>query len=85
MAYLRPRFTNKFTRRPASTTPKKLDDTAGQNGMSRMEAMMAPVHAPVPGNGTATKSMRPSHWNSSTGPAFSLAFSNSISRNRDAD
>lgn len=79
IAYLRPRFTSRFTRRPASTTPQKLAVIVGQNGMSRIEAMMAPVQAPVPGKGTATKSMSPSHWNSSTGPAFSLALLNSIS------
>ena len=61
MAYLRPRFTSKFTRSPANTTPKKLADTADQKGISRIEAMMAPVHAPVPGKGTATKSISPSH------------------------
>jgi hypothetical protein len=61
VAYLRPRFTNKFTRRPANTTPQKFADTADQKGISRIEAMMAPVHAPVPGKGTATKSIRPSH------------------------
>ncbi|KAI5346405.1 hypothetical protein L3X38_014284 [Prunus dulcis] len=73
IAYLRPRFTNKFTRSPANTTPRKFADTAAQNGISRMEAMMAPVHAHVPGKGTATNSIRPSYWNSSTRPAFSLA------------
>lgn len=61
IAYLRPRFTSKFTSSPANTTPKKLADTAGQNGISRIEATMAPVHAPVPGKGTATKSIKPSH------------------------
>lgn len=83
-AYLRPRFTSKFTRSPANKTPKKFADTADQNGISRTEAIMAPVHAPVPGKGTATNSIRPSHWNSSTGPAFFLALSNSMSRNREA-
>ncbi|PQQ09899.1 hypothetical protein Pyn_21354 [Prunus yedoensis var. nudiflora] len=43
-----------------------------------MEAMMAPV----PWKGTATNSIRPSHWNSSTRPSFSLALTNSMSRNR---
>lgn len=85
MAYFIPRLTSKFTKSPANTTPQKFADTADQNGISRIEAMMAPVHAPVPGKGTATNSIRPSHWNSSTGPAFFLALSNSISRNRDAD
>lgn len=61
MAYFRPRFTSKFTSIPANTTPKKFADTAGQNGISRIDAIMAPDHAPVPGNGTATKSIRPSH------------------------
>lgn len=85
IAYLRPTFTSKFTRSPANTTPTKFAVTADQNGISRIEAMKAPVHAPVPGKGTATNSIRPSHWNSSTGPAFSLALLNSMSRNRDAD
>lgn len=83
-AYLRPRLTSKLTSRPANTTPKKFADMADQKGISRMEAMMAPVQAPVPGNGTATKSINPSHWNSSTGAAFSLALSNNISRNLEA-
>lgn len=61
MAYLSPRLTNKFTRSPANTTPTKFAETAGQNGISNIEAMMAPVQAPVPGNGTATNSIRPSH------------------------
>lgn len=61
MAYLRPRFSSKFTSNPANTTPQKFAETADQNGMSRIEAMMAPVHAPVPGKGTATKSIKPSH------------------------
>lgn len=42
MAYFRPRFTNKFTSNPANTTPKKLADTAAQNGISRMDAIKAP-------------------------------------------
>ncbi|CAL9001667.1 unnamed protein product [Prunus brigantina] len=83
-AHLRPRFTSKFTRSPANTTPKKFADTAAHNGISRMEAMMAHVHASVPGKGTATNSIRPSHWNSSTGPAFSLALTNSMLKNRAA-
>lgn len=61
MAYLSPRLTNKFTRSPANTTPTKFAEAAGQNGISNIEAMMAPVQAPVPGNGTATNSIRPSH------------------------
>lgn len=83
-AYLSPRLTSKFTRSPASTTPTKLADTADQKGISNIEAMKAPVQAPVPGNGTATNSIRPSHWNSFTGPAFRLALSNNISKNPDA-
>lgn len=84
-AYLRPRFTSKFTRRPAKTTPKKFAETADQKGMLRIDAMMAPVHAPVPGNGTATNSIKPSHWNSCTGAAFSLALSNRKSMKRDTE
>lgn len=61
IAYLRPRLTSKFTSSPAKSTPKKLADTAAQNGISRMAATNAPVHAPVPGKGTATNSIRPSH------------------------
>lgn len=85
IAYLRPKFTSKLTRRPAKTTPQKFAEIADQKGISKIEAMIAPVHAPVPGNGTATNSISPSHWNSSTGPAFAFAFSNIISRNWDAD
>lgn len=84
-AYLSPMLTSILTKRPASTTPQKLADTADQNGISRIEAIIAPVHAPVPGNGTATNNIKPSHRNSSMGPAFRLAFSNNRSRNRDAD
>ena len=73
MAYFRPRFMSKFTSNPARTTPTKLADKPDQNGMPRTDAMMAPVHAPVPGNGTATNSVSPSHWNSSTGAAFRRA------------
>lgn len=61
MAYFSPRFTSKFTKSPANTTPQKFAERADQKGISRMEAMIAPVHAPVPGNGTATNSIRPSH------------------------
>lgn len=81
MAYLRPMLTNMLTKRLAKTTPQKFAEMADQKGISRMEAMMAPVHAPVPGNGTATNSIRPNHWNSSTGPAFCFAFLNKRSRN----
>ncbi|CAH8263122.1 unnamed protein product [Arabidopsis lyrata] len=44
--------------------------------MSKIDAIIAPVQAPVQGNGTAITSISPSHWNSSTGPAFSLALLN---------
>lgn len=84
MACFKPRFTSKFTNSPANTTPQKLDETADQNGMSRIDAIIAPVQAPVPGNGTATKSISPNHLNSSTGPAFSLALLNKISSNLEA-
>lgn len=80
IACFRPRFTNS----PANTTPHKLDETADQKGISRIDAIIAPVQAPVPGNGTATKSISPNRWNSSTGQAFSLALLNKMSSNLEA-
>lgn len=76
IAYFRPRFISKFTSRLARMTPKKLAEKPDQNGMPKTDAMIAPVHAPVPGNGTATNNINPSHWNSSTGAAFRRARSN---------
>jgi hypothetical protein len=46
---------------------------------------MAPDHAPVPGNGTATNSIKPSHWNSSTGAALRRALSKRRSTIRAAE
>ena len=61
MAYFKPRFISKFTNNPARTTPTKFADRPDQNGMPRTDAIMAPLQAPVPGNGTATNSINPSH------------------------
>jgi len=82
IAYFRPRFMSKFTSSPARMTPTKFAEKPDQNGMVKTDAIIAPVHAPVPGNGTATNNISPSHWNSSTGAAFRRARSKrrSISR-----
>jgi hypothetical protein len=45
-----------------------------------MEAAMPPDHAPVPGNGTATNNMSPSHWNSCIGLLFVLCSQRSCSQ-----
>ena len=42
---------------PAMPTPMRIAKKDGRSGKSRMEAAMAPVHAPVRGRGRATKSM----------------------------
>jgi hypothetical protein len=70
-----PTLTKMLTKMPASKTPTKLADIASQKFIPKMEAAMPPDHAPVPGNGTATNNMSPSHWNSCIGPAFCLVLS----------
>ena len=44
---------------PAMVTPRKMTGTARFKRISSTAAMSAPVHAPVPGNGMATKSSSP--------------------------
>ena len=44
---------------PAMVTPRKMIGTARFKRISSTAAMSAPVHAPVPGNGMATKSSSP--------------------------
>ena len=46
-------------RNPAMSTPAKMEGRAFRSGMSKKAAASAPVQAPVPGRGTATKSMSP--------------------------
>ena len=78
-AYINPILHNMLTMQHAKITPTKFALTALQNGMPRMYAPIAPLHAPVPGRGTATKSIKPSHLNSLMGPLFLWVFSNSQS------
>ena len=47
---------------PAMVTPRKMTGTARFKRISSTAAMSAPVHAPVPGSGMATKSSRPHVW-----------------------
>ena len=44
---------------PAMVTPRKMTGTARFRRISSTAAMSAPVHAPVPGSGMATKSSSP--------------------------
>ena len=44
---------------PAMVTPSRMTGTARFKRISSTAAMSAPVHAPVPGNGMATKSSSP--------------------------
>ena len=44
---------------PAMVTPRKMTGTARFKRISSTAAMSAPVHAPVPGSGMATKSSSP--------------------------
>ena len=44
---------------PAMVTPRKMTGTSRFKRISSTAAMSAPVHAPVPGNGMATKSSSP--------------------------
>ena len=47
---------------PAMVTPSRMTGTARFKRISSTAAMSAPVHAPVPGSGMATKSSRPHVW-----------------------
>ena len=48
--------------RPAMVTPSRMTGTARFRRISSTAAMSAPVHAPVPGSGMATKSSSPHVW-----------------------
>ena len=65
----------------AITTPNATAKKAGIKRMRKIEAIIAPVHAPVPGKGTATKSIRPIASYRSTISACCLALLNSHSKN----
>ena len=47
---------------PAMVTPSRMTGTARFRRISSTAAMSAPVHAPVPGSGMATKSSSPHVW-----------------------
>lgn len=47
---------------PAMTTPRKMTGTARFKRMLSTAAISAPVHAPVPGSGMATKIKSPHVW-----------------------
>ena len=47
---------------PAMVTPSRMTGTARFKRISSTAAMRAPVHAPVPGSGMATKSSSPHVW-----------------------
>ena len=57
---------------PASTTPASMEPIAGRSGIPSNAAMMAPVHAPVPGAGTPTKRARARERDCPEGSAASL-------------
>ena len=59
---------------PAMRTPAKMEGTALRRGMSRKAATRAPVQAPVPGRGMATKMARPRYLYLVTFRPFRWAF-----------
>ena len=62
------------TMTPAISSPSRIMGTAVFSLISRIEAITAPVQAPVPGRGTATKSRRPSASYFRTFSAFVSVF-----------
>ena len=67
---------------PATTTPAKMDGMAFLKGISRNAAAKAPVQAPVPGRGMATKSISPRYLYFVTFCPFRCAFFSSLSTRR---
>ena len=53
---------SKVMMHPAMVTPSRMTGTARFRRISSTAAMSAPVHAPVPGSGMATKSSSPHVW-----------------------
>ena len=53
---------SKFTSSPARMTTTKFVVKPDQNNMPKTDATIAPVHAPVPGNGTTTNNISLSHF-----------------------
>ena len=61
-------------------TPANMDDIASENGMPRTKATIAPVQAPVPGNGTPTKAASAvQRALPETAPALARAFESGLS------
>mmetsp|Transcript_25460 Transcript_25460/g.64515 ORF Transcript_25460/g.64515 Transcript_25460/m.64515 type:complete len:203 (-) Transcript_25460:20-628(-) len=71
-APVRPASVSTVMMPPASTTPASIAAIASCTGMRSSAPMMAPVHAPVPGAGTPTKSARARERDWPEGSAFSL-------------